>query len=232
MRMDYRSSIAGRFLERPNRFIAHVEVDGVRQVAHVRNTGRCKEFLIPGATVYLEQAANPTRRTAYTLTGVMKGDRLINMDSQAPNKAVGEALASGWLPSGLEGPVADLRSEVAFRDSRLDFGFTAKGRPVLLEVKGVTLEEGGRVFFPDAPTLRGIKHLQELEAAKAQGLEAWVIFAVQMDDVDSFAPSDVTQPAFGVALRHAVRHGVEARAHLCHVTPGSIRLAGEIPILL
>lgn len=230
--MDYRSSIPGRFLERPNRFIAHVEVDGVQQVAHVRNTGRCKEFLIPGATVYLEQAENPMRRTAYTITGVMKGDRLINMDSQSPNRVVGEALASGWLPRGLEGPVTALRSEVAFGDSRLDFGFTAKGQPVLLEVKGVTLEEGGKVYFPDAPTVRGVKHLHELVEAKAQGISAWVVFAIQMDNVESLAPSDITQPAFGVALRYAVCHGVEARAHLCHVTPGSMRLAGEIPIEL
>ena len=170
--MVYQNMVPGVFLDRPNRFIAHVELEGNVETVHVKNTGRCRELLRRGATVYCQRSANPARKTKYDLIAVEKNGRLINMDSQAPNTAAGE-----WLRSGGLGPVENLRAETVHGDSRFDFSFTLEGRPCFLEVKGVTLEHDGVCAFPDAPTLRGAKHLRGLAQASAEGYGAYVLLS-------------------------------------------------------
>ncbi len=226
--MRYNTVISGRFLDRPNRFIAHVEtVDGVETV-HVKNTGRCRELLVPGATVYLERGANPNRKTAYDLIAVEKGDLLINMDAQAPNKVFAEWAASGaFLPE-----VTAIHSEYVYGDSRLDFCLETPKGLHLVEVKGVTLEENGAARFPDAPTERGVKHIRELQKAVENGLAATLFFVVQMEDILSVAPNDATHPAFGAALREAVSKGVNVCAYGCAVTPDSLVIRRSIPVIL
>ena len=176
--MNYGEMVPGTFLARPNRFIAHVVIDGRVEVCHVKNTGRCRELLPEGAQVWCKRADDPKRKTKFDLIAVQKGHRLINMDSQAPNAAAKEWLAAGGL-----GPVENLRSEVVHGDSRFDLAFTLNGRPCFLEVKGVTLEHDGVCAFPDAPTERGAKHLRGLAQAAREGYGAYVLFVIQMEDV-------------------------------------------------
>ncbi|MBE6917650.1 MAG: DNA/RNA nuclease SfsA [Ruminococcaceae bacterium] len=221
------SVVEGRFLHRPNRFIAHVEIGGEEVVCHVKNTGRCKELLAPGARVYCEIAANPNRKTRYDLIAVWKGDRLINMDSQAPNKAADE-----WLRGGGLGTITDLRSEVFHKDSRFDFSFTIDGRQCFLEVKGVTLEKDGICAFPDAPTLRGVKHLRGLAEAVKEGYGAYVLFVIQMTDVAYLHPNDATDPDFGKALRDAAAAGVSILAVDCDVTEDSMTIKDFVEVML
>lgn len=185
------------FVRRPNRFIAEVQLDGAAAVCHVKNTGRCRELLVPGARVVLVPGTAPGRRTAWDLVAVWKGARLINMDAQAPNRVVAESFTA------IVGPCEHLRPEFALGDSRFDFYAERQGHPLLAEVKGVTLEEGGVVRFPDAPTLRGLKHVTELTRLAGAGYECWVILLVQMADVIQFEPNDAAQPAFGPALAAA-----------------------------
>ena len=212
------------FLDRPNRFIAHVLLDGETVVCHVKNTGRCRELLVPGARVILSQGMNPLRKTAYDLVSVYKGERLINMDSQAPN-----AIAAEYLLR-LFPDLAALKREVTWGDSRFDFyGVRADGS-FYLEVKGVTLELDGRVYFPDAPTARGAKHLRELAKLKRSGTDAHVLFIVQMQDVISLQANRETDPAFADALLAAKEAGVGIHAVDCLVTPTSV-MANE-PILI
>ena len=173
--VKYANMVPGIFRNRPNRFIAQVEIQGQMQTVHVKNTGRCRELLIPGARVWCQQASNPNRKTPYDLIAVEKGERLINMDSQAPNTVAGEWLASGGL-----GAVENLRPETVHGDSRFDFSFTREGKPCFLEVKGVTLEENGICAFPDAPTQRGAKHLRGLIRARQEGCGAYVLFVIQI----------------------------------------------------
>ncbi|MBE6924851.1 MAG: DNA/RNA nuclease SfsA [Ruminococcaceae bacterium] len=225
--MRYREMVAGIFRARPNRFIAHVEIDGQTQVCHVKNTGRCRELLPVGAQVWCEVADNPNRKTKYDLITVRKGHRLINMDSQAPNIAAGEWLASGGL-----GPIENLRSEVFHEDSRFDFSFTLNGRPCLLEVKGVTLENDGVCAFPDAPTERGAKHLKGLAKAAQEGFRAYVLFVIQMEGVAYLHPNDATDPAFGQALREAAAKGVQVLAMDCLVTEDSMTINNPVPVQL
>ncbi|MBQ3214590.1 MAG: DNA/RNA nuclease SfsA [Oscillospiraceae bacterium] len=225
--MRYREMVAGIFRARPNRFIAHVEIDGQTQVCHVKNTGRCRELLPVGAQVWCEVADNPNRKTKYDLITVRKGHRLINMDSQAPNIAAGEWLASGGL-----GPIENLRSEVFHEDSRFDFSFTLNGRPCLLEVKGVTLENDGVCAFPDAPTERGAKHLKGLAKAAQEGFRAYVLFVIQMEGVEYLHPNDATDPAFGQALREAAAKGVQVLAMDCLVTEDSMTINNPVPVQL
>jgi len=210
--MNYSNMTPGTFLTRPNRFIAHVEIDGETEVVHVKNTGRCRELLPVGAKVWCQRSDNPSRKTKYDLITVQKGDRLINMDSQAPNIAAGE-----WLRSGGLGPVENVRAEVKHGDSRFDFAFTLNGKQCFLEVKGVTLENDGICAFPDAPTERGAKHLRGLTEAAKEGHGAYVLFVIQMADVKYLHPNDLTDPEFGKALREAAANGVTVLAMDCAV---------------
>ena len=223
--MRYDNISEGTFLSRPNRFIAHVLLDGVPAVCHVKNTGRCRELLVPGARVILSRGADQRRKTAFDLVSVYKGDRLINMDSQAPNRIAEEYLP--WLFPDLE----SLKREVTCGDSRFDFCGVRGGRPFYLEVKGVTLEREGRTYFPDAPTERGVKHLKELAALQQNGTEAHVLFIVQMQDVLSLQANDATDPAFAEALYAAKAAGVGVHAVDCLVTPDEVVARQPVPMV-
>ena len=226
--MEYKNVVQGIFWERPNRFIAICEIGGVREVCHVKNTGRCRELLVPGATVYLQYADDPSRKTQYDLIAVEKGDRLINMDSQAPNRAFGEWVKSGkFLPDLLS-----VRPEFTWEDSRFDFRLEDSEGPIFVEVKGVTLEENGLASFPDAPTERGIKHLQGLQRVVEQGGRAAVVFVIQMKGIRSFSPNDRTHPAFGETLRRVAAAGVQVYAYDCLVTPETMTLDCPVEICL
>ena len=223
--MKYGKMVKGIFLSRPNRFIAKIEIDGKEETVHVKNTGRCRELLPPGAEVWCEVCNNPNRKTKYDLITVRKGDRLINMDSQAPNAAAKE-----WLLSGDLGQVEDLKPETFHGDSRFDFSFTLDGKPCLMEVKGVTLENDGVCAFPDAPTERGAKHLRGLTQAVKDGYTAFVLFVIQMSDVKYLHPNDKTDPAFGAALREAAENGVNVLAMDCAVTEDEMHI--RLPVLV
>ena len=223
--MRYDNMTPGIFLARPNRFIAHIEIDGAVEICHVKNTGRCRELLIPGCTVWCQRSDNPNRKTKFDLIAVQKGDRLINMDSQAPNRAAGEWLASGGL-----GAVSDLRAEVKHGDSRYDFSFLKDGKRCFLEVKGCTLEQDGVCAFPDAPTERGAKHIRGLTAAAREGYGAYILFVIQMSDVKYIRPHDETDPEFGRALREAAQNGVHILAMDCAVTPDTMNI--RLPVLV
>ena len=225
--MEYANMVAGRFLSRPNRFIAQVDIQGQTRICHVKNTGRCRELLIPGARVWCQAAANPNRKTQFDLIAVEKGSRIINMDAQAPNQA-----AAQWLSAGGLGRLEDLRPEVTLGDSRFDFSFQKGGRRCYLEVKGVTLEENGVAKFPDAPTSRGTKHLKGLTQAAAQGYGAYVLFVIQLQPVAYFTPNDGTDPAFGQALRAAKAAGVALLAMDCQVTPWSMAIGQPVEVRL
>ena len=225
--MIYCNMIPGTFLARPNRFIAHVEIEGQTEIVHVKNTGRCRELLPAGAEVWCQKSDNPSRKTKYDLITVRKGHRLINMDSQAPNIAARE-----WLLSGGLGPVEDVRPETKHGDSRFDFSFSLKGKKCFLEVKGVTLENEGICAFPDAPTERGTKHLRGLQKCAEEGFGAYVLFVIQMSDVVHLHPNDVTDPAFGKALREAAAAGVQVLAVDCTVTENTMNIANYVPVVL
>ena len=226
--MRYDNTMKAIFLCRPNRFIAHIEVDGREEVCHVKNTGRCRELLTDRATIYVEHHDNPNRKTKYSLIAVEKGDLLINMDSQAPNKVVGEWL----LEKEPFGKVKLLKPECTYGSSRFDFYLETEAEKIFIEVKGVTLEEDGIVRFPDAPTERGIKHLEELRACVEAGYKAAVIFVVQMEGMQHFEPNEKTHPQFGEALRQARKAGVEVLAYGCKVTPSSLEITKSIPVVL
>ena len=227
--MKYANIHTGKFISRPNRFIAHVEIDGEVQKVHVKNTGRCKELLQPGNTVYLEKSGNPERKTAYDLVAVEKmipsGTRMVNMDSMAPNKMAGE-----WLASGALGKIENLRGEVTIGDSRYDFAGEENGQRVVIEVKGCTLEENGIAKFPDAPTERGVKHVHGLIELAKSGCRCIVLIVIQMKGVHVFRPNWETHPEFGRALLDAGTAGVEIIAVDCKVAPGSAEIDARIPV--
>ena len=229
--MRYNHVIEGTFLSRPNRFIAHVMVDGKKETVHVKNTGRCRELLLPGCTVYLAVSDNPARKTKYDLIAVEKHRPdgtvwRINMDSQAPNEAAAE-----WLPhSGLFSDAAMIRREVTHKGSRFDFYIEDGDRKAFLEVKGCTLEHDGIAKFPDAPTERGVKHLRELTAGPEEGYEAYVLIVIQMKGVSVFSPNDVTDPAFAEAMRQAASSGVRVLAVDCLV--GSDEMHIDAPVIV
>ena len=225
--MRYTNMVPGTFLRRPNRFIAHVLIDGVEETVHVKNTGRCKELLPPGAQVWCQRSDNPNRKTKYDLITVKKGDRLINMDSQAPNAAAGE-----WLKNGGLGEIENLKAETFHGDSRYDFSFTKNGKKCFLEVKGVTLEEDGVCAFPDAPTERGARHLRGLTEAAKAGYGAYVLFVIQMADVKYLRPHDQRDPAFGEALREAAENGVAVLAVDCAVDVDAMDIRLPVPVKL
>ncbi|MBO4926220.1 MAG: DNA/RNA nuclease SfsA [Clostridia bacterium] len=222
----YDRVIPGVFLERPNRFIARVRTEEGEEICHVKNTGRCRELLLPGAPVYLSVSENPARKTRCDLVAVRKGALLINMDSQAPNRAAGEALP--WLFPGL----TRTKPEAPLGGSRLDFYLEQGEKKTYLEVKGVTLEENGDALFPDAPTARGEKHLRELTRCAETGLGAAVLFVIQMQGPRRFLPNARTDPAFARALRQAWDAGVRILAYDCAVTASGMTLCREIPVIL
>ena len=226
--MRYYDVREARFLSRPNRFIAHVELDGKEEVVHVKNTGRCRELLTPGARVWLEEGKNPDRKTRWDLIAVQKGDRLINMDSQAPNQVARE-----WLEAGGLFPRADrIQPEYTYGNSRFDLYAEAEGRKILMEVKGVTLEEEGVVRFPDAPSQRAVKHLEELVRAREEGYETYVFFVIQMKGVRYFTPNRETHPEFAQALEAAAAAGVKILAYDCRVEPARLEAADPVPVVL
>ncbi len=226
--MDYHNIRQGTFQERPNRFIAYVEIEGSRETVHVKNTGRCAELLIPGVTVYVQEADQPGRKTRWDLIGVEKGSRLVNIDSQVPNQLVKEWLEEGNLFERID----RIRPEYTYGSSRFDLYVEADGKKIFIEVKGVTLEEDGVVRFPDAPSERAVKHVEELKAAVEEGYEAYVFFVVQMKDVRYFTPNMDTHPAFGEALFDAAAHGVHVLAYDCQVERESIHIVKQVPVVL
>lgn len=226
--MNYTNIRTGKFIARPNRFIALVEIDGCVETCHVKNTGRCRELLLPGVTLFLQETDNTLRKTRYSVIGVIKGERIINMDSQAPNKAVSEWLQSG----GLFRDITYLKAEKTYGNSRFDFYLETTDRKIYMEVKGVTLEENGIVIFPDAPTERGVKHIRELCECTREGYEAFIVFVIQMKDVKYFKPNDVTDPEFGKALRDAARHGVQILAVDCEVSGDRMIIKDNVPVRL
>lgn len=226
--MKYESIVKGEFLSRPNRFIAKVFIDGKEETVHVKNTGRCRELLTDRAEVFLSVSSNPQRKTKYDLVAVRKGKKLINMDSQIPNDVAEEYLKKGNLFS----ENAVIRREVTHGKSRFDFYIEDENEKIFLEVKGVTLENDGIAMFPDAPTERGIKHINELVSLASQGYKAYILFVIQMEDVFLFKPNDVTHKAFGDALREAKKSGVNIIAMNCKVTENSIEMSKEIEVEL
>ena len=216
--MKYSSITSGKFISRPNRFIAEVEILGEKKICHVKNTGRCRELLLPGVTVILERSSNPARRTEYDLIAVYKGDVLINIDSQAPNKVFGE-----WVQkSDFFKKMTLVKPEYTYSNSRFDYYIEADGKKILAEIKGVTLENDGVVLFPDAPTERGVKHINELCRCVADGYRAYIFFIIQMDNVKYFTPNRDTHPQFADALVNAQKQGVQIVALDCKVTQNSI----------
>lgn len=226
--MKYENITQGRFISRPNRFIAYVELGGKTEKVHVKNTGRCRELLQPGVTVYLTKSGAKGRSTAYDLVAVEKGSRMINMDSQAPNRAVEEWLRSGaFLPD-----IRLVRPETVYGSSRFDFYLETETEKIFMEVKGVTLEEEGVVRFPDAPSERAVKHVEELIRAKREGYRAFVVFVVQTEDVKYFEPNRETHPEFADALCRAAEAGVEILARDCRVAGGAMELNRPVPVRL
>lgn len=226
--MVYTNIIEGIFINRINRFIAQVSIQNTIELCHVRNTGRCKELLIPGVKVYVEKNNNPARKTRYSLIHVEKGELLINMDSTAPNKVVHE-----WLKKGnLFPPEALIKPESAYRNSRFDFYIEYEDRRAYMEVKGVTLEEEGIARFPDAPTERGVKHIYELCQAVEEGYEAYIFFVIQMKPINYFTPNDRTHREFGEALRQANKAGVHILAYDCNVTDMTLDIDKQVEISL
>lgn len=231
--MKYLNVCKGKFISRPNRFIAQVEINGQQETVHVKNTGRCRELLLPGATVYLAKAENPLRKTPYDLIGVEKkregkSDLAVNMDSQAANDAAAEWLKKGALFS----KDAVIRREVTYGKSRFDFYIEYADQKAFLEVKGVTLERDGLALFPDAPTERGVKHIMELISAVQEGYQGYILFVVQMKEIHALSPNDLMHKAFGDALRQAKQAGVQILAVDCIITPDTMEIDSMIPVKL
>lgn len=227
--MKYTSVIRAEFLYRKNRFISYCKKGSKTLEVYVPNTGRCKELLIEGVTVYLTYNDNPNRKTSYTLIGVMKGDRLINIDSQAPNQVVEEALLKNKIDLGFK--YNKIKREYTHGDSRFDFYLEGEGQKALMEVKGVTLEKDGIVAFPDAPTKRGLKHVKGLDNSKENYL-TFVLFVIQMEDAKFFTPNYLTDPGFARGLKEASENGVKVLAYDSIVTKNSIELNKEVPVIL
>ena len=231
--MKYKKIVKGIFKERPNRFIAHVEIDGKLEVVHVKNTGRCREILKPGVIVYLEESDNPNRKTKYDLVAAVKEElpwenKIINIDSQVPNQ-----VAEEWLKKGnIFSSEAVIKREVTYGDSRIDFYIEDGERKAFLEVKGVTLEYDGKASFPDAPTLRGVKHINELIGCMEKGYEAYILFVIQMKGISTFSSNDITHPEFGQVLRQAKAAGVKIVAMDCEASEDGLEIRDEVRVVL
>ena len=226
--MVYKNIFKAEFISRPNRFIANIKIDGKEEVAHVKNTGRCRELLTEGATVFVQKSDNPGRKTKYDLIGVIKGSRMINMDSQIPNKVFGEWAQNSGFFDGL----TFIKAEKTYGNSRFDYYLETEKDRIFAEVKGVTLEEDGVVLFPDAPTERGVKHVNELCQCVEDGYKAYIFFIIQMDNVKYFTPNRKTHPAFADALKNAAEKGVGVYALDCKVTENSIEADKFVKIIL
>ena len=226
--MKYERIQKASFIERPNRFIAYAHLNGQKETIHVKNTGRCAELLVPGAAIYIQENDSPARKTKWDLIAVEKEERLINMDSQVPNKVVRE-----WIEEGrLFQDVRLVRPETTYGNSRFDLYVETRDRKIFVEVKGVTLEEGGVCRFPDAPSDRAVKHLEELIRAVKDGYDAYVFFVIQMKGVRYFTPNTDTHPAFEETLKKAAAAGVKILAYDCKVTPESIGIADPVDVVL
>ena len=226
--MIYENILPAIFVDRPNRFIAHVERNGRLEVCHVKNTGRCRELLIPGCRVYVQHQPSPTRKTAYDLIAVEKGERLLNMDANAPNRVFNEYVRAGRFLRGW----SVIRPETTHGDSRFDFYLESPGHRLFAEVKGVTLEDDGVMRFPDAPTERGVKHLEGLARCVQEGYEAWAVFVIQTEDVRWMEPNRRTHPAFADAMRQAAQAGVHLLALDCHTEPDRLEICRPVEIRL
>ena len=226
--MKYKKVVEGIFRDRPNRFIAYVEVNGVTEVCHVKNTGRCKELLVPGVKVYLEESDNPDRKTKYDLISVYKGEKLFNIDSSAPNKVFGE-----WVKnSDYFKNITLVKPEKKYGNSRFDFYIEADGRKIFAEVKGVTLEKDGVLMFPDAPTERGVKHINELVECVKDGFDAYAVFVIQTDEAKYFTPNVETHKEFAVALKNALKNGVKVLCLTCNVMKDEISIKDQIDYII
>ncbi len=224
--MKYENIKKGIFIDRPNRFIANVEIDGKIEVVHVKNTGRCRELLIPGVVVYVQKFENTNRKTKFDLIAVCKGNELYNIDSQAPNKVFYE-----WvLESGYFGEIELVKPECKYGDSRFDFFVQTKERKIFIEVKGVTLEENGVLMFPDAPTERGVKHIKELCNCISDGYEAYLCFVVQTEKVKYFTPNRRTHPQFADALLEAKAKGVNILCVNCNVGEDYLEISDFVDV--
>lgn len=226
--MQYEDILIGTFVKRLNRFTALVDIAGCSSNCHVKNTGRLRELLLPGAKVILEKSKNKNRKTAYSLISVYKGDTLVNIDSTAPNQVVYEWIKAGGL---IPTPTL-LKREQTFGNSRFDLYAEYENRKAFIEVKGVTLEVDHIAYFPDAPTERGVKHIEELIQCVQQGYDAFAVFVIQLDGVTTFRPNQTTHPAFQKALLRAQQAGVQIKAVLCHVDISELIITKEIPIHL
>lgn len=224
--MKYKNTVRAEFCDRPNRFIAHVKINGVMETVHVKNTGRCRELLVPGYPVILEKSDNPARKTAYDLISVCKEGRWINMDSQAPNEAAAEWIQGG----GLFPEEVSVYRERKYGNSRFDIYVESPERKAFIEVKGVTLEENNIVRFPDAPTERGLKHVEELEECMQDGYEAYLLFVIQMKDVRKFQPNWNTHHRFGDALKAARETGVRILAMDCMIGEDFMRIQDPVEV--
>ena len=228
--MKYNHIIQGIFIKRINRFVAHVWIDGIEEVVHVKNTGRCRELFITGATVILERSQNPERKTRFSVIGIYKGERLINIDSQVPNHVVFEALQIGRIAEIVD--IDMVKKEVTYGKSRFDLYFESDGCRGFIEVKGVTLEEDGLVMFPDAPTVRGTKHVHEMIKAVENGYKGYIFFLIQMKGVKSFSPNSKTDPNFAAALKLAVQKGVILLAYDSLVREDEIIIGDRVEMIL
>lgn len=224
--MKYSNIVKGMFIDRPNRFIANCEINGESQICHVKNTGRCKELFVEGATVYLQKADNPNRKTLYDLIAVEKGDRLINIDSQIVNGAALE-----YMPVLFDN-IKLIKPERVYGNSRFDIYLETEKDKIFIEVKGVTLGKDGTALFPDAPTERGVKHLKELQKAIADGYKAFVLFVIQMDNISRFEPNKETHLEFAEELKNAQKNGITVLAYNCAVTPDEIKIHNKVNVVL
>ena len=226
--MIYKNIRQARFIDRPNRFIANIEIDGRKEICHVKNTGRCKELLIPGVTIFVQEFDNTSRKTRYDLIGILKGDRFVNIDSQVPNKVFAE-----WISKGnLFKDITLLKPEAKFKTSRFDFYIETINEKIFIEIKGVTLEDNNVVLFPDAPTERGVKHIQELMECVSEGYKAYIVFVIQLRDVDYFTPNAGTHKEFATAIKAAGEKGVNVLAYDCNVGKDFIEISKSVEVRL
>lgn len=224
--MVYQNIKEGKFINRPNRFIANVLIDGEEEICHVKNTGRCRELLLPEATVFVQEFDSSSRKTRYDLIGVIKDERHINIDSQVPNKVFYEWLQKGILFEDID----TIKPEMKYRNSRFDFYIETEKDKIFIEVKGVTLEENNVALFPDAPTERGVKHINELVECMKEGYRAYIVFVIQMKGVAVFSPNEKTHKEFAEALKYAYHKGVKVLAYDCDVSYNAIEISDEVEV--